>query len=278
MAERKLSKRSQRRLRQIVAQRLAVQPPKKPCLQQHSCSELTELSTDRDDSQDVPVLQKPTSSAGLAGPPPSPGPLSSPPSSPGPSCSPRLSPGPSTKGAQQHSDDEDHSDVRISSDEDAVSSEMSLSDSDESEQISYSLSDIDSEDPFQSTSIQGASGSGVPLYPDSCITEDGFNTVFLSLVQRHNLTYASQSDILKLFSILLPSPSKVPSSHVLISKFVNFKEDTIVQHFCGSCAQPIESGTTCDQQHCIRAQLPHAVFVRIPLHMQLKERFEGECA
>ena len=125
----------------------------------------------------------------------------------------------------------------LSSDEDAVSSEMSLSDSDESEQISYSLSDIDSEDPFQSTSIQGASGSGVPLYPDSCITEDGFNTVFLSLVQRHNLTYASQSDVLKLFSILLPSPSKVPSSHVLISKFVNFEEDTIVQHFCGSCAQ-----------------------------------------
>ena len=106
-----------------------------------------------------------------------------------PSCTPSLSPGPSIKDAQQHSDNEDHSDARISSDENGslVSSEMSLSDSDESEQISYSLSDDDSsEEPFQSTSIQGASGSGVPLYPDSCITEDGCFFVFLSLVQRHN--------------------------------------------------------------------------------------------
>lgn len=32
---------------------------------------------------------------------------------------------------------------------------------------------------------------GVPLFPNSCITYDDFNTVFLSLVQRHNLTYVS---------------------------------------------------------------------------------------
>ena len=38
----------------------------------------------------------------------------------------------------------------------------------------------------------------------------------------NNFMYASQSDFLKLFWILLPSPSRLPSSsHVLISKFVN---------------------------------------------------------
>ena len=36
--------------------------------------------------------------------------------------------------------------------------------------------------------------TGVPLYPDSC--NNGFSTMFLSLMQRHNLTYASQSDLL----------------------------------------------------------------------------------
>ena len=112
-----------------------------------------------------------------------------------------------------------------------------------------------------------------PLYPGSCITDHSFNTVFMSIVQRHNLTYASQSDLLKFFSLTLPSPSKVPP--VLNGKFVNFKEDAIVQHFCGSCTRPISSGSSCEREQCIRAKLPRAMFVQVPLQMQLRERFEG---
>ena len=120
----------------------------------------------------------------------------------------------------------------VSSGEDGslVCSDMDLSGG-----MNYSLSDDDRFKPFHSSATQKANGS-CPLYPSSCITEGDFNTIFLSLVQRHNLTYASQSDILKLFSMLLPSPGRIPSSsHVLIGKFVNFAEDTIVQHFCGAC-------------------------------------------
>ena len=119
--------------------------------------------------------------------------------------------------------------------------------------------------------------SGAPLYPNSAITDDNFSTVFLSLAQRHNLTYASQSDLLKMLSLLLPSPSTISSSsHMLLSKYVSLKVDTIVQHYCGSCSTPIESGYSCGQPQCTRAQLPRGIFIRIPLTMQLKERFEGK--
>ena len=226
----------------------------------------------------------------------SPEPQESTPSPPGPTPADSLplSPGSSTEGAQEYiSDDEgDQSDVGGDSGEDSNVSlgtaEVDMNLSDGAKLMSDSLSDNDSSEEdlsdyssenlehFQSRSIESAGGCGVPLYPDSCITDDGFNTIFLSLVQRHNLTYTSQCDILKFFSILLPSPSRVPSSsRVLISKYINFKEDAIVRYFCGFCMHPIESGSSCDQQQCIRAQLPRAVFVRIPLRMQVRERFEG---
>ena len=85
----------------------------------------------------------------------------------------------------------------------------------------------------QSSVTTGTQSEGSPLFPESVIRSEDFNTAFLSLVQRHNLTYSSQSDILKLLSIVLPSsPSNIPSSaHVLYKKFTNYKDDTILQHF-----------------------------------------------
>lgn len=47
--------------------------------------------------------------------------------------------------------------------------------------------------------------SAVPLFPESQVTTDDFNVAFMSVLQRHNLTYASQTDILKLLSIVLPA-------------------------------------------------------------------------
>ena len=112
------------------------------------------------------------------------------------------------------------------------------------------------------------------LFQESAVGSDDFNTAFLSLAQRHNLTYSSQGDILKLLSIVLPSPSNIPSSaHVLYKKYSNYKEDTILQHFCDGCMCPLEPGSSCKQQKCAKAS--RGVFVRIPLSMQLKERFDG---
>ena len=82
----------------------------------------------------------------------------------------------------------------------------------------------------------GTQSEGTPLFQESSVKSEDFNTAFLSLVQRHNLTYSSQGDILKLLSIVLPSPSNIPSSaHVLYKKFTNYKDDTVVQHFCDNC-------------------------------------------
>ena len=58
--------------------------------------------------------------------------------------------------------------------------------------------------------------------------------------------------------------------------YVNLKEDAIIQHYCGVCSNPIDCGSSCGQGQCAKAQLPLAVFIRVPLTMQLKELFEGK--
>ena len=84
---------------------------------------------------------------------------------------------------------------------------------------------------------------GVPLFPESRVTSEEFRLAFLSLTQRHNLTYASQTDILKLLTIVLPAPSDVPSSaSMLTSKLVRYKTETKIQRFCGCCTCPLDPG------------------------------------
>ena len=49
----------------------------------------------------------------------------------------------------------------------------------------------------------------VPLYPQAHVSSEEFDGAFMTFVQRHNLNYACQRDLLKVFSIILPSPSSV---------------------------------------------------------------------
>lgn len=88
------------------------------------------------------------------------------------------------------------------------------------------------------------------------------------------MTYASQGDILKLISLILPTPNDVPSAHILKHKFVNYRTETFAQHFCGCCSEPLLPGATCIASPCSGAK-QQSVFVRIPLSMQIAERFEG---
>ena len=90
------------------------------------------------------------------------------------------------------------------------------------------------------------------------------------------LTYSSQTGILKLISLILPTPNALPSSSTsLSSKIINFKDETIIQYFCGSCMCPLGPGSFCDTPICKRAKEQRAVFIRIPLTKQLADRFEG---
>ena len=140
---------------------------------------------------------------------------SSPPTPTSPSSLPLPPPGLSYE--EYADDEEDQSDLGDDSSEEANSfgtEEVEVSLSECSELVSDNLSDDSSEEDcfehFQSESIDSTRACGVPLYPESSIRDDSFNAVFLSLVQRHNLTYACQSDLLKLFTILLPLPSRIP--------------------------------------------------------------------
>ena len=151
------------------------------------------------------------------------------------------------------------------------------------------FSDMNESGPASISSLSSATASesglgdlqqhvSTPLFPQANVTTDGFEVAFMSLVQRHNLTYACQSDLLTLFSIVLPSPSMVPSSsHMLISKFINYGKDTVTKRYCGSCLSVLQPGTPCATSQCSnQGGMPGAVFVRVSLAMQLKERFDGK--
>ena len=250
MAERRLSKRSQRRLRQIVAQRLAVQPPKKPRVVE--CSDRGDPSPS--DRGDTKMSSHSDSHDDLAEPSffyPGGTQMGSRSDSHDPSASPGLtltgllpsqsSPdmdsevghsgvgeggeGGGHSGVGEGGEGEGHSGVGEGgeghSGEDSTCSgtleeDASIMSSDSSELVNDSSSgdDLSGDSSDSNSDCEDISNDSTddPLYPGSCITDHSFNTVFMSIVQRHNLTYASQSDLLKFFSLTLPSPSKVPPS------------------------------------------------------------------
>ena len=64
--------------------------------------------------------------------------------------------------------------------------------------------------------------------PAARVTTTEFNVAFMLVVQR--VTYASQIDILKLLSIVLPAPNNIPSSgRVLTGKYLSYESSTITQ-------------------------------------------------
>ena len=115
------------------------------------------------------------------------------------------------------------------------------------------------------------------LFPESRISSSDFNIAFMSLVHRHNLTYSSQTDILRLLSMVLPTPNTTPSSaSALLSKFADFKTEAVVQKFCDCCTSLLDAdSSSCVKPSCVSVRAQHAVFVRVPLAMQLKDHFQG---
>ena len=87
------------------------------------------------------------------------------------------------------------------------------------------------------------------LFAGSSINLHDFDVSFMSLAQRHNLTYACQDDILKLFAYALPQPNYVPSSsYGMRTKFVKFK--TMLLSYCGYCLSPLTEGGLVVQKQC----------------------------
>ena len=198
------------------------------------------------------------------------------------------------EGYLRPASDEDVPD-EIVSDEECSGTDVGGSTRSSDSEINSSL-DSDSpsdEEAFSLDSLSLSSGSGTlsssvsecdehscstldstRLFTGSEISKD-FVTAFMSVVQRH-LTYACQTDMLKLLKIVLPPPSEVPiSSRTLVKHFVNYEKEVEVTHFCGHCCVAIDRASGCLNPGCSRQKCPHSVFVRIPLSSQIKDRFTG---
>ena len=118
-----------------------------------------------------------------------------------------------------------------------------------------------------------------PLYPDSLIDTSDFQVLLMSAFQQHNLTYSCQDDLLKILSVVLPSPAKVPSSsYVLRNKFVKFNDQCSVHYFCSGCLCSLPSSTAqCVTAGCIDSpHQPVSQYIHLSLSTQLQEHFQGE--
>lgn len=139
-------------------------------------------------------------------------------------------------------------------------------------------SDIDlSSDERPSASAPSQQQRSDPfLFAGSNIRSNDFDVSFMALSERHHLTYACQEDILKLMSYTIPHPNRVPSSaYALRTKFIRFKKETSVYHFCGDCLHPLTVGSTCSNTDCSQRVQHPAIFIQVPLASQLQERFKG---
>lgn len=116
-----------------------------------------------------------------------------------------------------------------------------------------------------------------PLYEGSAITIHQFDVSLSLIAQRHNLTYACQTDILRFISVLLPPPNSVRSTaRSLNKKFVHYNEQTRIHRCCGVCMHHLAVGERCSQSECLSQNVADATFVEVPLDKQLQERFKGE--
>lgn len=268
MAERKLSSRSERRLRLKIARHVAGE-----CLagssakRQRAASEIGDFETESD------ARSVNTSSMGVGG-------------KGYESCDEPnqiadedqyCSYNSSLSDAELSDSYGEPSDQLAAEDQDCYSSDYNDSDlSDVSSDIDSALSDLsDAENEVMPLLVQRVLPLENALFPCSPVATREFNVGFMMLCQRHNLPYVCQDDILKLMSITHPTPNKVPrSSHLLLKQFVNFKEECSLQHFCGNCLSPIVQGSSCLNLNCT-VKSPNAVFIHVPLIQQLAERMQG---
>lgn len=281
MAEKRLSKRSERRLRLQIAKRLAADISDRPSLtvggEGWGTSTANTDSEDSEDTQREASGDETDGEYGLLSSSHGGFDLASSESEPASSVTIRNS-----DLDLGDSDSEQESPVLRSSSDSDPTSDPGTSESEPELFNSPGLpcSDFDTTQSSDSEADMSVSRSQhkPALFEDSRLSANAFDVAFMSVSQRHNLTYASQSDILKLISLVAPVPNHVPSSaRTLRNKFVSYGKETIVHHFCGHCIDALLPGQTCTKQACISAMVPVSTLVEVPLDMQLKARFEGTC-
>lgn len=97
----------------------------------------------------------------------------------------------------------------------------------------------------------------------------------LAIASKHNMSYASVKDILKLFSHVLPPDSSAPSYHLLMKELIDFDEYITIHHCCGFCTRLLSLGSRCLQAECLSAKLPDSTFIEVQVAKQLEVLFSG---
>ena len=95
----------------------------------------------------------------------------------------------------------------------------------------------------------------------------------LSIMDKHSLSYACVTDMLKLFKVSVPGFSL--SLHMLLKKYVQPKDSLKFHHCCSVCMKFLDSTTSCDLPECKAKGLPTSSFIELRLDYQLKLLFTG---
>ena len=114
------------------------------------------------------------------------------------------------------------------------------------------------------------------LFSGASISKQEFSTALLSIAQKHSVSYSSITDILKIFSLTLPSPNLLPSSSfVLLNESVDYHSSTTIHRCCGFCADTLLD-SRCLKAECQLAGFRDSSFVQVSLKAQLQTLFSGD--
>ena len=117
----------------------------------------------------------------------------------------------------------------------------------------------------------------VPQYLyDGCeITSQSASLLLKTFVYRHHLSGKAQTDLLRLFQLLLPKPITLPKSLYLFHKGECISEDITRHYYCTRCSALVENpvfGSVCPNDSCgkeSRTEIGN-FFVQLNIENQLK--------
>ena len=149
-------------------------------------------------------------------------------------------------------------------DDDDIDSNEFDNDSSTSSNSKYSL--LSEEFIAATSSMQGASDAAMSHYECSL--------AIVSIAAKHNLSYSSLVDFLKLLAQLLPNSVIPKSQHMLMKQFVDYHASTTVYHCCGFCIKLLPSlESLCSKPQCQLAKAPNSMFLAVDIHKQLELLF-----
>lgn len=113
------------------------------------------------------------------------------------------------------------------------------------------------------------------LFSGSATSTHECSLMLLSIFNKHSISYSCVSDILKLFSQVLPVPNSLPRTHTTILKqFIDVEKYTTLHRCCGFCTRLLDSDSCCSRTECQLSSASNS-FIEVRLDRQLQNLFSG---